>query len=174
MPIKDDSEYPDWIWTMRLTTPPKASELEPDTREYWEQLALESNTTLKKFMSVRHRTTKRVGERERAKMEWQQRIKFRALAAYNYEPGYRPEDVNPNQPHMKMWLRPQEDEEEIFADQFVKENGDKFFKHSFNEPVELRQVRQLSLKGYRDETGGVKALPAAADDDSAINVANKG
>lgn len=33
-PIKDDSEYPDWLWA--LLEPKKSyTELSPDTKQYW-------------------------------------------------------------------------------------------------------------------------------------------
>jgi len=159
VPLKDDAEYPDWIWTMRLSTPPKAADMEPGTREYWRQLAHESNTRLKRFMSVRHKTTMRVGQVEKQKMEWQERIKYRALASTSYEPGFNADDINPNQPSMKLWLRPQPDDEVIYADQYVREHREKFFKYSFQEDVRMRRTARNYLKGYQDPTGGVKSLP---------------
>ncbi|XP_076165644.1 mitochondrial ribosomal protein L54 [Ptiloglossa arizonensis] len=32
--LKPDSEYPDWLWTLRLK-PKDFSELDPNTKEYW-------------------------------------------------------------------------------------------------------------------------------------------
>ncbi|XP_069960202.1 large ribosomal subunit protein mL54 [Cherax quadricarinatus] len=51
VPIKDDSEYPEWLWTLRTGKPPKFSELEPNTKEYWKRLrtmAMKENNRLKK------------------------------------------------------------------------------------------------------------------------------
>lgn len=166
VPLKDDSEYPDWIWTMRLDKQPKATDMEPGTREYWQQLAHESNTRLKRFMSVRHKTTMRVGQNEKKKMEWQERIKYRALASTSYEPGYNPDDINPNQPSVKLWLRPQQDDEVIYADQFVRQHRGKFFNRSFQEDVRMRKTARNYLKGYQDPIGGVKQLPLKAQDDT--------
>ncbi|KAI5631778.1 mitochondrial ribosomal protein l37 domain-containing protein [Phthorimaea operculella] len=33
--IKPDSEYPDWLWTLRTNGPPPIEELDPETKEYW-------------------------------------------------------------------------------------------------------------------------------------------
>ncbi|KAK6188659.1 hypothetical protein SNE40_004795 [Patella caerulea] len=37
--IKPDSEYPDWLWNLRISrTPPNLSELDPDSEYYWKRL----------------------------------------------------------------------------------------------------------------------------------------
>ncbi|GAB6031216.1 hypothetical protein CHUAL_009033 [Chamberlinius hualienensis] len=36
--IKSDSEYPDWIWKMKLDGPPSLEDLDPNTLEYWKRL----------------------------------------------------------------------------------------------------------------------------------------
>ncbi|KAJ0171726.1 hypothetical protein K1T71_012489 [Dendrolimus kikuchii] len=33
--IKDDSEYPDWLWNLNTGAPPKIEELDPTTKRYW-------------------------------------------------------------------------------------------------------------------------------------------
>ncbi|XP_068624169.1 large ribosomal subunit protein mL54 [Battus philenor] len=33
--IKDDSEYPDWLWSLNTGAPPKIEDLDPNTKEYW-------------------------------------------------------------------------------------------------------------------------------------------
>lgn len=35
IPLKPDSEYPDWLWNLRLGPRPLLEELEPGSREYW-------------------------------------------------------------------------------------------------------------------------------------------
>lgn len=38
--LKDDSEYPDWVWKLRLNYPPPIHELDPNTKEFYERLAI--------------------------------------------------------------------------------------------------------------------------------------
>ncbi|XP_045455127.1 uncharacterized protein LOC123664653 [Melitaea cinxia] len=33
--LKDDSEYPDWLWTLHTGKPPSVEELDPNTKQYW-------------------------------------------------------------------------------------------------------------------------------------------
>ncbi|KAJ6642225.1 39S ribosomal protein L54, mitochondrial [Pseudolycoriella hygida] len=49
--IKDDSEYPEWLWTINTGKPPKLEELDPATKQYWRKLrklALQRNNKLSK------------------------------------------------------------------------------------------------------------------------------
>ncbi|CAG4972462.1 unnamed protein product [Colias eurytheme] len=36
--IKDDSEYPDWLWKLNMGAPPRIEDLDPDTKEYWKRV----------------------------------------------------------------------------------------------------------------------------------------
>lgn len=38
--IKPDSEYPNWLWTIRTGPPPPLEELDPNTKQYWRRLRL--------------------------------------------------------------------------------------------------------------------------------------
>ncbi|KOB67702.1 Mitochondrial ribosomal protein L54 [Operophtera brumata] len=35
VPIKADSEYPEWLWALRTGGARPLAELDPDTKEYW-------------------------------------------------------------------------------------------------------------------------------------------
>lgn len=36
--IRPDSEYPDWLWTIRTGPAPTLEELDPNTKQYWRKL----------------------------------------------------------------------------------------------------------------------------------------
>nr|CAG4645289.1 EOG090X0KWJ [Leptodora kindtii] len=36
--LKPDSEYPDWLWTIRLGKPEPLEEMNPETLQYWRRL----------------------------------------------------------------------------------------------------------------------------------------
>lgn len=36
--IKPDSEYPEWLWNIRIGPPPKLEELDKNTKAYWRKL----------------------------------------------------------------------------------------------------------------------------------------
>ncbi|XP_022235035.1 39S ribosomal protein L54, mitochondrial-like isoform X2 [Limulus polyphemus] len=83
--IKDDSEYPDWIWDLRLGPFPSLEELDPNTLQYWERLHL-----LNVARGNRLLKTKRLGEmrvNEAKKLEKLKAIRFRALAFHYHDPG---------------------------------------------------------------------------------------
>lgn len=130
---------------MNLGRPPRAEELEYGTKEYWETLDHESKIRSLRFRKVKHKETMRVGQVEQDKMEWQNRIKFRALATFNHEPGYDPEDLKP-QPNKKLWLKPQEDEEELYPDLYAAENPWKFKDH---ERIGVKTECQINRKFTR-------------------------
>ncbi len=51
-PIKEDSEYPDWLW--KLAEPTKSyKELSPDSKQYWRRLNKEKARQRNKVMERR-------------------------------------------------------------------------------------------------------------------------
>lgn len=49
--LKPDSEYPEWLWSIR-TTPPKLEDLDPNTKQYWRYIrrqALKRNNRMAKY-----------------------------------------------------------------------------------------------------------------------------
>lgn len=50
--IKPDSEYPEWLWNLRLGPPPPLEELDPESKEYWKRvrkMAMRRNNQLAKL-----------------------------------------------------------------------------------------------------------------------------
>lgn len=38
--IKPDSEYPNWLWTLRTGPPPRLEDLDVNAKQYWRRLRL--------------------------------------------------------------------------------------------------------------------------------------
>ncbi|CAG9820331.1 unnamed protein product [Phaedon cochleariae] len=36
--LKPNEEYPDWLWDIRLGSPPPLEELDPNSKEYWRRI----------------------------------------------------------------------------------------------------------------------------------------
>ncbi|VVC87910.1 unnamed protein product [Leptidea sinapis] len=36
--VKEDSEYPDWLWSLNTGKPPRIEDLDPNTKEYWKRV----------------------------------------------------------------------------------------------------------------------------------------
>ncbi|XP_064088668.1 large ribosomal subunit protein mL54-like [Macrobrachium nipponense] len=49
--LKDDSEYPEWLWSLRIGKAPTLEEMDPETKQYWRRLrtqVMAKNNILKK------------------------------------------------------------------------------------------------------------------------------
>ncbi|KAL7294617.1 39S ribosomal protein L54, mitochondrial [Trichogramma pretiosum] len=51
--LKPDSEYPDWLWSIRTGPAPPLEELDPNTKEYWKRLRREGIKRQNKLKSLR-------------------------------------------------------------------------------------------------------------------------
>ncbi|KAF4527644.1 hypothetical protein B566_EDAN010868 [Ephemera danica] len=40
--LKPDSEYPEWLWTLRTGKLPPIEEMDPNTKEYWKRVRTEA------------------------------------------------------------------------------------------------------------------------------------
>ena len=128
--IKPDSEYPDWLWSMRIGEP-DIRQMDPESKEYWLELERLGQIRLKRLSNSTPVQVMYVGKNERTRIEYQERIKFRVLAGEETEDslGFRPEDyIAPYD--KKLFLRPQDSlaEEELLPDQFAQEQPMKFHK----------------------------------------------
>ena len=106
--LKDDSEYPDWLWTMRIGEA-KLEDLSPETTEYRDLLEELSLARARRYQRKMKEDILIVGSQEKRRILYEQRIKFRALASEESEDhlGFRPEDYVPKY-DKKLFLKPQE------------------------------------------------------------------
>lgn len=78
--LKPDSEYPDWLWNLRLGPIPKSSELEPGTKEYYLTLRKEKKD-VDYLLKMRAGTVKKVVDKVLlGRQAYLHRMRFAALA----------------------------------------------------------------------------------------------
>ncbi|XP_045125317.1 39S ribosomal protein L54, mitochondrial-like [Portunus trituberculatus] len=51
--LKDDVEYPDWLWELRTDKPPPLRDLDPSTKQYWKRLRVLAMKENNKRMKLR-------------------------------------------------------------------------------------------------------------------------
>lgn len=83
--LGEDSEYPDWLWDLKLDGPPRLQDLDPSTAEYWERLHYEALLHQNKLRSKAPKPQMRINEKD--KMKKLKGLRFRALASLHYDPG---------------------------------------------------------------------------------------
>lgn len=129
--IKDDSQYPDWLWNMHLGKPKTTQELEFGTKEYWETLKLENMIKFKRTLSKMPTPNRIVAPNLLEELEWKKRVRLRALASDDVDPGLNPDDYR-QRPDRKMFLRPNKvlEEEDLTPDEFLAKNPEKFVKYT--------------------------------------------
>lgn len=122
--IKDDSHYPDWIWTAKIDGPPTIEDYTPEDEEYWECIHHVNFVRKYKLERSKPKDVMVVGRLEKERIEYKERLKFRALASYTADPGWDPEAwQHESKVDRKLWLRPQDSlrEEEVYPDVLAKE-----------------------------------------------------
>nr|SVE76168.1 EOG090X0KWJ [Daphnia hispanica] len=51
--LKPDSEYPEWLWTLRLTKPPPLEEMDQNSIQYWRRLRKLNNQRQSRLMRLK-------------------------------------------------------------------------------------------------------------------------
>uniref|UniRef100_A0A131XCR9 Large ribosomal subunit protein mL54 n=1 Tax=Hyalomma excavatum TaxID=257692 RepID=A0A131XCR9_9ACAR len=80
-----DEAYPSWLWELPLNGPPPQSEMDPETPEYWEALHRRALLNQNRLLSKAPKVKLRINEKD--KLRKLKALRFRALAAYHYDPG---------------------------------------------------------------------------------------
>ncbi|CAG2115045.1 unnamed protein product [Medioppia subpectinata] len=88
IPLKPDEEYPEWIWSLRLNYPPPVHELDPNTKEYYERLAVVGQQREWRQRKLTRQRFKVVSDRIERLEELRYRRRFRALAHKEFDAGY--------------------------------------------------------------------------------------
>lgn len=96
--LKPDSEYPDWLWSIRLGPKPNSWELEKGTKEYYLQLAKEGRDRNYLLKMKGERKRKVVGVALKEQQEYLHYIRFAALAHLEDDAGLEPTSME------KDWL----------------------------------------------------------------------
>lgn len=51
--LKDDSEYPEWLWTLHTGKPPRIEDLDPNTKQYWIRVRAEGMRRNNRLQSLK-------------------------------------------------------------------------------------------------------------------------
>lgn len=114
--IKPDSEYPDWIWELRLDRHPGHEIYDPNTKEFWENVAFENMIRVKRLFKYRERPTKTMLPHHQEQTILKERFKERLIQTHDFDQGYDPEELKPKL-HEQLAYRPQVNEEVVYLDE---------------------------------------------------------
>ncbi|XP_015794365.1 uncharacterized protein LOC107370921 [Tetranychus urticae] len=116
--LKDDSEYPDWIWKMKIHSFPKFDDYDPKSKEYWELCEIEHLFRTFRLLSNRPKTSKPTGKIEKDYEERILRARQRAILPEAIDHGYDPKDILEEPVNERIHLRPEESDTVVPYDQF--------------------------------------------------------
>ena len=100
--LKPDEEYPEWIWSLRLNYPPPLHELDMNTKEFWERLAVVGRQQMWKLRKVSRQRFKIVSEHRIRLEEIRWRRRFRALAHKEFDAGYEILEFSEREDYWKL------------------------------------------------------------------------
>lgn len=116
--IKDDSEYPDWIWELKIDSRPTAEDFDPNSKEYWQ--FLETRQLIRRLRLLKSLPRDKMVVSERLKMNEKHlnRLKMRLLIDEDGpDAGWNPKDIIEEKVDPRIYLRPEVSEEEVYLDQ---------------------------------------------------------
>lgn len=91
--LKPDNEYPDWLWSLRLTEKPHSWEMEKGTKEYYLRLAEEGKDRNYLLKMRARKPTKVVGQVLLDQAEYLHRLRFNVLAFMEDDAGLEHESM---------------------------------------------------------------------------------
>lgn len=161
--LKDDTEYPDWLWSLRLGPKPNSWELEEGTKEYYLRLNEEERGSnyLKKMTSGGRKMV--VDKVLLKQQEYVKRLRFAALAHMEDDAGLEPNSM-PNEWQLTDRIKinasdyylPMEEGRVIYADKIpgnIKlKNFHYDYENSFNKPsgIRIKPYPPVKLKAIQD------------------------
>lgn len=115
--LKDDSEYPEWIWKMKIHSFPKFDDYDPKSKEYWELCEIEHLFRTYRLLANRPKTSMSVGRIEKDYEERILRAREKAILPEAIDHGYDPKDILEEPVDERIHLKPEESDEVVPYDQ---------------------------------------------------------
>ena len=115
--IKPDSEYPDWIWEMRLDKHPGHEIYDQNSKEFWENVAYENKIRIRRLLKTRMKPEKNLMPHLVEQEKLKERFKERIATVHEFDTqGYDPEELKPKL-HEQLAFRPQVADEVVYMDE---------------------------------------------------------
>ncbi|XP_074597814.1 mitochondrial ribosomal protein L54 [Brevipalpus obovatus] len=114
--LKDDSEYPDWIWTMKIHELPHPDDHDPKSKEYWELAELEHLKRMYKLVRMQPKPTMTMSDFHQEMEDRIVRLRERAIMPEAIDHGYEPKEIQEYTINPRIYLRPELSEDTIPAD----------------------------------------------------------
>lgn len=159
--LKPDEEYPDWLWTLRLTEKPHSWEMEPGTKEYYLRLKdeeFEANN-IKRVKARREK--KVVGQVAKQQLEYLHHIRFAALAHMEEDAGLEMDHIDSDwysrhyrTTKMRDYYLPMQEDRVIYMDKVeVNSKGKNFYydpDSSFKREIRMHPREPLQTPAIQD------------------------
>ena len=114
--IKPDSEYPDWIWDIRLDRHPGHDLYDQNTKEFWENVAYENKIRIGRLLRHHERKTMILMPHLQEQAKLKERFKERLAFVHEFDQGYDPQELKPKL-NEALAFRPQVKDEVVYMDE---------------------------------------------------------